>query len=70
MCTYFLVDTDVLLDRVSSLQPNTSEKTFLLGVMNNSNKIHLDRHNYLIDRLIELNAGDEGMIKMIEKCKI
>ena len=70
MCTYLLVDCYRILDRLKLLEPNSPEKIFLLELMNNSNKIHLDRHNYFIDRLIETNTGDENKITMLEKCKI
>jgi len=67
---YHLIDREVILDRLKSLAFGSPERIFLLKLLDDSKKIHLNGHNYLIDRLIKLNAGNEDMIKMLKKCKI
>lgn len=63
---FHLIDREILLARVKSLDFNTPERLFLLGLMDNSIRIHKPAHNYHIDRVIEL---DEKLVTL-EKCKI
>lgn len=83
---FHLVDREVLLDKIRSLEPNTPERLFLLGLLDNSIKIHKPKHNEFIDIVIKsceegrdgdwdcsTNEGKEGfndMIYLLEKCKI
>lgn len=83
---YHLVDREVVLDKIKSLEPNTPERLFLLGLLDNSIRLHKPKHNEFINIVIKsceegrdgdwdccTNEGKEGfndMITLLEKCKI
>lgn len=83
---YHLVDREVILDRVRSLEYGSPERMFLINLLNDSIIMHKPKHNHVIGVLIKCceegrdgdwdvstNEGLEGfddMINLLEKCKI
>lgn len=68
---YHLIDRELILDKVKSLEIGSPERVFLLKILDESIKIHKPNHNYHIDCLIELcNENNANMIKSLQKCKI
>lgn len=56
--TYHLIDREILLHRLKTLEFNSPERVFLLDIMDNSKRIHRPQHNYHVDLVIR--SCEEG----------
>lgn len=70
--TYHLIDREVIMNRIKTLEPASPERMFLLSLLDNSIRIHKPQHNYHIDKVIEVceERGDYSIKPLLQKCKI
>jgi len=66
---YHLIDRELILDRVKSLEFGSPERVFLLKILDESIRIHKPNHNYHIDCLIE-SCEQGNIVNSLQKCKI